>query len=309
MTAARSRARAPLPSGMPPAEREFFEQLRRECDLAGLSHRELEHLTEAAGAAAFCSRSTWARALRGEARPPLQAVRARCGRAGGPGGGGTLPELWERAFAEGPPPLPRDDPLAQPRQLPAAVHAFTGRVAELTELDRVADQAASGHSVAIAAISGTAGVGKTALALHWAHRAAAAFPDGQLYVNLRGYDPSGCPVDPREALQGFAEALGVPPGRLPAGTQARAGLYRTLMASRRMLVVLDNARDAGQVRPLLPGGGGSLVLVTSRSELAGLAAADGAHAVAVDVPGDDDARHPEGFPHGRAGERAEQRVL
>jgi tetratricopeptide (TPR) repeat protein len=126
-------------------------------------------------------------------------------------------------------------------------------------------------------------VGKTALALHWAHQVAARFADGQLHVNLRGFDPSGTPATTAEAIRGFLDALGVPPGRIPADPQAQTGLYRSLLAERKMLIVLDNARDEQQVRPLLPAGPGSLVLVTSRNQLAGLGAADGARLLTLDA--------------------------
>jgi DNA-binding SARP family transcriptional activator/tetratricopeptide (TPR) repeat protein len=171
------------------------------------------------------------------------------------------------------------------RQLPAAVSGFTGRAAELAALTRIMDEsvADSPGTVVISAIGGTAGVGKTALALHWAHQVAGRFPDGQLYVNLRGFDPSGAPVAAGEAVRGFLYALGVPPDRIPAQVEARAGLYRSLLADRRMLVVLDNARDEQQVRPLLPAGPASLVIVTSRNQLAGLAAADRARLLTLDV--------------------------
>jgi tetratricopeptide (TPR) repeat protein len=135
----------------------------------------------------------------------------------------------------------------------------------------------------ISAIGGTAGVGKTALALHFAHQAAGRFVDGQLYVNLRGFEPSGAPTAPEAAILGFLHALGVPPGRIPATPEAQAGLYRSLLSGKRVLIVADNARDEQQVRPLLPASPGSLVLVTSRSQLGGLAAADGAGLLTLDV--------------------------
>jgi tetratricopeptide (TPR) repeat protein/transcriptional regulator with XRE-family HTH domain len=172
------------------------------------------------------------------------------------------------------------------RQLPAAVADFTGRDAELAALAGMLGQATPGGgpgTVVISAIGGTAGVGKTALALHWAHQVAARFGDGQLYVNLRGYDLSGTPVAPEAAIRGFLDALGVPPERIPSSPEAQAGLYRSLLAGKRVLIVADNARDERQVRPLLPAGPGSLVLVTSRSQLGGLAAADGARLISLDV--------------------------
>ncbi|MEE6308122.1 BTAD domain-containing putative transcriptional regulator [Plantactinospora veratri] len=176
---------------------------------------------------------------------------------------------------DGPVPGTVPGPLVQrPMQLPRAVPEFVGRRAELASLDALLDGGARGPTtVVISAVSGMAGVGKTALALHWAHRAAARFPDGQLYVNLRGYDEAGV-VSPPDALSGFLEALGVSHARIPSDTEARTGLYRSLLASRRMLVVLDNARDSAQVRALLPGAGRCMVVVTSRDRLDGLIAAE-----------------------------------
>jgi len=169
-----------------------------------------------------------------------------------------------------------------PRQLPADTGAFSGRARELTTLDRMLGDDADPPTSAIAAVTGTAGVGKTTLAIHWAHRIAGRFPDGQLYVNLRGFDPSRPPIPPAEAVRGILDALQVPPQQIPSGADAQAGLYRSLLAGQRMLVVLDNAADADQVTPLLPGTAGCLAIVTSRSRLAGLLAG-GAHAVALDV--------------------------
>jgi class 3 adenylate cyclase/DNA-binding SARP family transcriptional activator/tetratricopeptide (TPR) repeat protein len=172
-----------------------------------------------------------------------------------------------------------------PRQLPAGAAFFAGREAELKQLDELLDQAgpaggqdrdSPGGAVVISAVAGMAGVGKTALAVHWARRVAGRFPDGQLYVNLRGYDAEGAAVTPEEVTGWFLAALGVPAFQIPADAQARCGLYRSVLAGQRVLIVLDNARDAAQVRPLLPGSAGCLVVVTSRSSLAGLAAAEGA---------------------------------
>jgi tetratricopeptide (TPR) repeat protein/DNA-binding XRE family transcriptional regulator len=172
-----------------------------------------------------------------------------------------------------------------PRQLPAAVTHFTGRAAELAALTGLLEQAGAqpAGTVVISAVGGTAGVGKTALAVHWAHQVAGRFGDGQLYVNLRGFDPSSIPAAPEAAIRGFLDALGVPPGRIPPGPQAQAGLYRSLLADKRMLILADNARDEQQVRPLLPASPASLVLVTSRSQLGGLGAAEGARLISLDV--------------------------
>jgi DNA-binding SARP family transcriptional activator/tetratricopeptide (TPR) repeat protein len=178
-----------------------------------------------------------------------------------------------------------DSGTAVPRELPAPAPLFAGRAGELALLTALLDERdqTAPAAVVIAAVGGTPGVGKTALALHWAHQVASRFPDGQLYVNLRGFDPSGTPVTPAEAVRGFLDALGVPAERVPAGPDAQAGLYRSLVAGRRMLIMLDNAREEQQVRPLLPSGPASLVIVTSRNQLAGLAAADGARLLSLDV--------------------------
>jgi tetratricopeptide (TPR) repeat protein/transcriptional regulator with XRE-family HTH domain len=172
-----------------------------------------------------------------------------------------------------------------PRQLPAAVVGFTGRATELAALIQVLDRADSGEpgTVVISALGGTAGVGKTALAVHWAHQVADRFADGQLYVNLRGFDPACTPATAAEVLRGFLDALGVPPERIPPDPETQVGLYRDLLSDKRMLLVLDNARDEQQVRPLLPASPASLVLVTSRSQLGGLAATDGARLLTLDV--------------------------
>ncbi|MFB9909639.1 ATP-binding protein [Allokutzneria oryzae] len=171
-----------------------------------------------------------------------------------------------------------------PRQLPSDVVGFVGRATELGRLDSMLHTAGREQSaVVISAVSGTAGVGKTALAVHWAHRVADHFTDGQLYVNLRGFDASGAMVEPAEAVRGFLDALGVPPQRIPADVDAQVGLYRSLVAGRRMLVMLDNARDADQVRPLLPGTAGCLVVVTSRNQLTSLMATHNAHPLSLDL--------------------------
>jgi DNA-binding SARP family transcriptional activator/tetratricopeptide (TPR) repeat protein len=186
-------------------------------------------------------------------------------------------------------PAPSRPPLAAPAQLPLDVASFTGRTAQLAQLDALL-AAPEGRATAavVSILSGTAGVGKTALAVHWAHRVADRFPDGQLYVNLRGFDPSGSAMDPADAIRGFLDAFGTPPSRIPHDTDAQVGLYRSLLAGRRVLLILDNARDANQVRPLLPGTAGCLALITSRNQLTGIVATEGAHPVTLDLLGRDE---------------------
>ncbi|MCZ7438764.1 tetratricopeptide repeat protein [Micromonospora sp. WMMC241] len=171
--------------------------------------------------------------------------------------------------------------LPVPRQLPPALPGFVGRAEHLARLDAGGGPASDDSAASIVVLSGTAGVGKTTLAVHWAHRAADRFPDGQLYVDLRGFDSTGTAVTPAEAVHGFLEALGVAPERMPVHLSAQVGLYRSLLADRRILVLLDNARDVEQLRPLLPGSPGCQVLVTSRNRLAGLIAAEGARSITV----------------------------
>jgi len=168
----------------------------------------------------------------------------------------------------------------RPAQLPADLAAFTGRRTELAGLGELSASEAAGARIAV--ISGMGGIGKTALAVRWAHRVAQHFPDGQLYTDLRGFGPGGVPADPGQVLRGFLEALGVPARRIPDRAEAQAGLYRSVLARRRVLLVLDNARDAEQVRPLLPGSAGCLVVVTGRDRLSGLVTAEGARPVVLD---------------------------
>ena len=197
----------------------------------------------------------------------------------------ALAEIQHRILAHdprlragsGPAPAPS---ATRPAQLPPVVPGFAGRHAEFGALDAAA--ARNRDAVGIVAVCGTAGVGKTALAVRWAHRVAARFPDGLLYVNLQGFDPGGV-LPSEDALRGFLTALGVTAGSLPDTPQAQVALYRSLTAGKRVLVVLDNARDAAHVRPLLPAEPGSLVLTTSRDDLVGLVARDGATRIGLDV--------------------------
>jgi tetratricopeptide (TPR) repeat protein len=171
------------------------------------------------------------------------------------------------------------------------VTGFTGRSKYLHQLDALlSDQGDRPVAMPVATISGTAGIGKTTMAVHWAHRAADQFPDGQLYINLHGFDPIRSPVEPDVAIGLFLAALGVPARRIPISVEERESLYRSLLADRRVLVVLDNAHDASQVRPLLPGNAGCFVLVTSRNLLAGLVAA-GARPIVLDLLTSDEAHH------------------
>ncbi|GAB3875683.1 BTAD domain-containing putative transcriptional regulator [Kibdelosporangium lantanae] len=182
-----------------------------------------------------------------------------------------------------PAPQPAAPPARPvPRQLPSDVAGFTGRDSYLTQLDDLLPADGAGGPVVISAIEGIGGVGKTALALHWAHQVTSRMTDGQLYVNLRGYAP-GPVMEPSDALVWFLRALGVPQEQIPVAQEEQAALYRSLVADKRILVLLDNAATADQVRPLLPGSATCLVLITSRNDLRGLVALDGARRIVLDV--------------------------
>ncbi|MCA1601058.1 MAG: hypothetical protein LC776_05250, partial [Acidobacteria bacterium] len=178
-----------------------------------------------------------------------------------------------------------------PRQLPGAPRLFTGRAYELTVLTGALGPGSdAGSTVTTLVIGGVGGIGKTALALHWAHQNIEQFPDGQLYVNLRGFDPSGTMMPPGVAVRGFLDAFGVEPGAIPVDLDAQAGLYRSLVAGKQILIVLDNAHDTDQIAPLLPGGPSCTVLVTSRHQLMGLVTAYGAQPLNLDMLSEAEAR-------------------
>ncbi len=182
----------------------------------------------------------------------------------------------------GDPPVDEDTPSIIPRQLPPAPAGFEGRERELGSMDE------TGVTLAI---GGLGGVGKTWLAMQWAHSNLQRFPDGQLFVNLQGFDPAGRePMPPETALRGFLSALGVAPGDIPADQHSQVGLYRSLVAGRRMLILLDNARDSQHVLDLLPGTPACTVLITSRDRMLDLATTHGAHTLALDGLSEDEAR-------------------
>jgi len=204
--------------------------------------------------------------------------------------GGSWDDEWEVLWHQAADAEPGDDgrtsapaaagpvPVVRPAQLPPDVRAFGGRAVELTALDELLLERRSAGALVVAAVSGTAGVGKTALAVHWAHRVHSAFPDGQLYVDLHGYGPEQ-PLRAVDVLGRMLAAVGVASSELPPDGDQRAGLYRTLLDGRRMLIVLDNAASSEQVRLLLPGSPTCLVLVTSRNSLVRLVAVHGARRI------------------------------
>jgi transcriptional regulator with XRE-family HTH domain len=259
----------------------FAGDLKELRSAAGLSFRVLARR-------AGYSVSTLAAAAGGTAVPSLAVTLAYVSACG------ADPSEWERRWRELANPENAGGGSATrlpvpPRELPLDTYPFTGRAAELAKLDSLLGTAGDGaRAVVISAVSGTAGVGKTALAVHWAHRVAARFPDGQLYVDLRGYGPDE-PVQPAEALAGFLRTLGVADGDIPDDLAERAAAYRTLMAGRRVLLVLDNARSTEQVYRLIPGTPSAFVVVTGRDSFAGLVARHGARRVDLDLLPPDEA--------------------
>ena len=247
----------------------FAHELRRLRYAAGRpSYRALARKAGYSAAALSAAAS-------GSSFPSLSVTLAYVGACGGPTE--EWAERWyeldAKLTAEKTDPGPAASVVRPPRELPPDVYAFAGRAGELAELDRMLDE--GDPATVIVAVSGTAGVGKTALAVHWAHRVADRYPDGQLYVDLRGYGPEP-PTEPAEVLSGFLRALGVDALDVPYEPAERTALYRSLLAGRSMLVLLDNAASAEAVRPLLPGSRSCLVVVTSRDALPGLVARDGA---------------------------------
>ncbi|MFM9444142.1 BTAD domain-containing putative transcriptional regulator [Streptomyces acidiscabies] len=215
-------------------------------------------------------------------------------------GEAVQPTRTERPPAQ----TPRTQPV--PAQLPLEARGFTGRAQELARLDEIlATGTERPATVVISAIAGAGGIGKTWLALHWAHHHTKHFPDGQLFVDLLGFNPSMPPMEPATALRGFLEALGVAPGAVPSTPHGRTSLYRSLLADKRMLVVLDNAGGADQVVPLLPGNPDCTVLVTSRRKLTELTVRHGARPLGLDALSRDDAHRVLDTRLGRARTAAE----
>jgi DNA-binding SARP family transcriptional activator/tetratricopeptide (TPR) repeat protein len=198
--------------------------------------------------------------------------------------GPELLDLHRRVLAGDPALAALTSRRPLPRQLPQPTNGFVGREAKLSSLDTLLARPAT------AIVSATGGSGKTSLVLRWAHRHVDHFPDGQLFVNLRGFDPSGPPMRPGTAVRGFLEALGVTPRSIPVEMDAQIALYRSLVADKRMLIVLDNALDSNQVTPLLPGSPSCTVLVTSRNQLGGLMIAHRTLPVVLEVLDDHEAR-------------------
>jgi tetratricopeptide (TPR) repeat protein len=255
---------------------EFVGALRRLKQWTGLGYRQLER--RAADAGELLPRSTLTAALSRDTLPREDLVVTLTRTCGC---GEDEVASWvaaRRRLAAAPRSslAPGSERMPVPAQLPVPVTGFVGRTRELAAL-------AGAAQASVITIAGSAGVGKTTLAVHWAHRVAERFPDGQLYLNLSGFDPSRTPTDPVDALRGLLTALGVRPERIPETLSARVDLYRSLLAGRRVLVLLDNARDTEQVRPLLPGAPGCLALVTSRNQLTGLLVTEAARHIPLDL--------------------------
>jgi transcriptional regulator with XRE-family HTH domain len=263
------------PSVGPPDASDFAAVLRHHRLKAGLSQ---EALAERAGVSARSVRNIERRSVRHPRPETATVLGAALGLAGAALDDFVVQareEYWAQRGEPTGPDGARQQAWTVPAQLPLRMRGFTGRDDEITGLD-AALGADPGSGTGLLVITGSPGVGKTALAVHWAHRVADRFPDGQLFVNLRGFNPTGTAMHPAEAVRGFLDALGVPVHRIPSDVAAQTARYRSLLARKRMLVLLDNARDVDQIRPLLPGGPGCLALVTSRHELTGLVAAEAA---------------------------------
>ena len=200
----------------------------------------------------------------------------------GPAEAGDDTAATPAAFVAALPGVP--SPLVPPAQLPADLPTFAGREAELAAVAKMLSPDGESPMVAVCAIDGMAGIGKTTFAIHWAHQVKKRFEDGQLYLNLRGFDANAAAMAPAYALRALLYSLGVQAGQIPDDLDARAGLYRSVLAGKRVLIVLDNARDVDQVRPLLPGSPGCLVIATSRNPLVGLAMTDGARLLTLNLP-------------------------
>jgi tetratricopeptide (TPR) repeat protein len=261
----------------------FSEVVRHDPAAQPGSYRQVEVIVKETAAAGWirlpAPDAAQAKGGPGDDMTRQDGVAIAVGGSGGLAGGVVLGLAGSRpVIADG----GAGDRVLIPAQLPHDVLGFTGREPELAGLASLnADQGSA--AVVITAIDGVAGIGKTALAVHFAHRAAAAFPDGQLFVNLRGFDPERPPLDPGDVLARFVRALGAGASQLPADPDELAGMYRSQLSGRRVLVVLDNAVSAGQVRPLLPGTAGCLAIVTSRNRLSGLGALDGARRLTLDM--------------------------
>jgi DNA-binding SARP family transcriptional activator/Tfp pilus assembly protein PilF len=281
-------------------------ELRAEAELA--LGRHAEHagvLAELVEAHPFRERLTWYLMLAlyragrpAEALERYHRLARQIAEEHGTDPGPDLTRLYTQILHADPalrPPAGTDRPADTPRQLPSPPQHFTGRAAEAARLDAAllpasrSPDSADATATRTAIISGTGGVGKTALGLHWAQRHLAHFPDGQLYVNLQGFGPIGEPKAPAIAVCELLMALGTDAAQIPAEFDAQTARYRSRLAGRAILVLLDNARDAAQVRPLLPGSPTCAVIVTSRNPLAGLVAAEAATPVALEAMGPEEA--------------------
>ena len=278
----RDERHAPLPARLTSAEREFYTELRRLVDAARLPPGDLPGTASAEGA--------WERWLSGRSLPPRRAIRDLASRLAGYGvDADRLAVLWARAVLPTSYPAEPGRSLVRPQQLPVEAGDFMGRAAELKVLAGIARRVTGDGGTAAVVIEGTAGTGKTTLAKRAAHQVAHLFPDGQLWVSLRGFGDIGEPVTDGQALRGFLDAFGAGPGNQPLYADERAELYRGMLAGRRVLVVLDNARDAGQVQRLLPDSPGCLALVTTRARASGFSGA-GLHALRLGPFSDGEAR-------------------